>query len=66
MEVAMEIKRKTTTSSAVKARYNKKVYDSVSARLPKQTVHDFKEKCAREGVSQAQVIKQAIDAFLNE
>ncbi|HBP08903.1 MAG TPA: chemotaxis protein [Treponema sp.] len=60
----MENKRKTTTSSTVKARYNKKVYDCISVRIPKQTAQEFKEKCARDGVSQAQIIKQAIDAFL--
>jgi len=59
-------KRKTTTSSAVKARYNKKVYSLVSAQLPKELVARFKEKCATEGISQAQVLKKAIEDFLNK
>ena len=61
----METKRKTKTSSAVKQRYNEKVYDVVSVRVPKETAEAFKKKCAAEGVPQAQVIKKAISAFLD-
>lgn len=57
-------RRKTTTSSAVKARYNKKVYAPVQAQLPKDIVAAFKSKCADRGVSQAQVLREAIEAFL--
>lgn len=60
-----EQKRKTTTSTEVKARYNKKVYDVISIRIPKEMAEAFKTKCADEGVPQAQVIKQAIEKFLN-
>ena len=59
-----EKKRKTTTSTAVKNRYNNKVYSQLSVKLPKDLVSDFKEKCAAEGVPQAQVIKKAIEEFL--
>lgn len=59
-------KRKTTTSSAVKNRYNKKVYDSVIVRLPKDLVQQFKEKCRTENIPQAQIIKKAIEDFLAE
>lgn len=61
----MEVKRKTVTSTAVKARYNNKVYEQISARVPKGMAEDFKKKCATNGISQAQVIKRAIEAFLN-
>jgi len=61
-----ETKRKTKTSSAVKDRYNKKVYDSVSARPPKELVEAFKKKCREEGISQAQIIKKAVEEFLAE
>lgn len=57
-------KRKTKTSSAVKQRYNEKVYDNVSARVPKELAAAFKEKCAAEGISQAQIIKKAIEDFI--
>ncbi len=57
-------KRKTKTSTAVKERYNKKAYDTVMAHIPKATAQAFKEKCKSEGVSQAQIIKKAIEEFL--
>ncbi len=59
-------KRKPRTSSEVKRRYNSKVYASVTAQLPKELVNRFKEKCRETGVSQAQIIKQAIEAFLDK
>lgn len=62
----MSEKRKTTTSTEVKARYNKKVYDVISIRVPKEMAEAFKIKCAKENVSQAQIIKRAIEDFLNK
>lgn len=59
-------KRKTHTSTAVKQRYNNKVYSTVKAQLPKDLVARFKEKCKAEGISQAQVVKKAIEEFLGE
>ena len=61
-----EIKRKPHTSSEVKRRYNQKTYGAVSVQLPKDLVARFKEKCKAEGISQAQVVKKAIEAFLAE
>lgn len=57
-------KRKTKTSSAVKNRYNSKVYDRVVACVPRDLAEAFKAKCAAEGISQAQIIKKAIEEFL--
>lgn len=57
--------RKTKTSSAVKRKYNSKVYSTVRAELPKDLVTTFKEKCAAEGVSQASIIKSSIENFIN-
>ena len=59
-------KRKTTTSTEVKARYNKKVYDVISARIPKEMARAFREKCVKEGIPQAQIIKKAIEEFLKK
>ena len=59
-----EAKRKTKTSAAVKNRYNKKAYDRISVVVPKGMGEAFKQKCAELGVSQAQVIKQAVEEFL--
>lgn len=61
-----EKKRKTRTSSTVKNRYNQKVYDSIIVRVPKVTAQAFKEKCLEKGIPQAQIMKKAIDDFLNE
>ena len=57
-------KRKTYTTTAVKMKYNNKVYDTISFRAPKELVAQFKEKCAAEGQSQAQIFKDAMKAYL--
>lgn len=62
----MEEKRKTKTSTAVKRRYNQKVYTAISAQIPKAMAAAFREKCAAEGIPQAQIIKKAIEEFLAE
>lgn len=56
--------RKTHTSTAVKARYNDKVYEQIAVRIPKELAAQFKEKCQREGDSQAGIIKKAIEDYL--
>ena len=61
-----ETKRKTKTSTEVKTRYHKKVYDQIAFRVPKELAEAFKEKCASEGVSQAQIFKKAIEEFLEQ
>lgn len=60
-----EAKRKTKTSTQVKSKYNQKTYDVISIRVPKAMAETFKSKCAADGVAQAQVIKKAIEEFLN-
>lgn len=59
-------KRKTKTSAAVKNRYNNKAYGTVLVRINKDLVAAFKEKCLRLGVSQAHIIRRAIEQFLEE
>lgn len=61
-----ETKRKTKTSTEVKRRYNEKTYTMIAASVPKETASAFKEKCAAEGVPQAQIIKKAIEEFLKQ
>ena len=58
--------RKTTTSTEVKRRYNSKVYRKIQAELPKDTVAAFRAKCKETGVSQAQIILEAIEKFLKD
>lgn len=60
----MEEKRKTKTSSTVKNRYNSKVYGSIVIRIQKNMAEQFKMKCAQTGIPQAQVLKRAIEQFL--
>ena len=62
----MTEKRKTTTSTAVKARYNSKVYDKITISVPKDLAAQFKEKCATEGISQAQILKKAMEEFIKQ
>lgn len=57
---------KTKTSTAVKRRYNNKVYSKIQAELPNELVAEFKEKCAEAGVSQASVFKEAMEQFIAE
>lgn len=59
-------KRKTKTSTEVKTRYNQKTYDVIAVRVPKDIAEAFKQKCASEGVPQAQIIKKAIEEFLSK
>lgn len=54
------------TSWKVKDRYNRKVYGQIYCLLPKDLVADFKEKCREEGTSQASVIKEAIEKYLEK
>lgn len=60
----METKRKTKTSSAVKARYNKKTYAVINFSVPKEMGEAFRSKCLKEGIPQAQILKKAIEEFL--
>lgn len=52
------------TSWQVKQRYNNKVYGVIAVRLPKDLVKEFKEKCKVENISQAQVVREAVERFL--
>lgn len=57
---------KTHTSTAVKRRYNEKVYSQVSALIPKELAARFKQTCAERDIPQRQVLIDAITKFLEE
>ena len=57
---------KTHTSTEVKRRYNEKVYSQLNFQFPKDLVAKYKEKCERYGISQASVVREAIEKFLAE
>lgn len=54
------------TSSTVKKRYNDKVYTHINVAIPKDLAERFKAKCAASGDSQAGVIKEAIERYLDD
>lgn len=58
--------RKTHTSTAVKRRYNEKMYKRIYVQFPIDMVDEFKAKCERLGISQASVIREAIEKFLED
>ncbi len=59
-------KRKTKTSAAVKNKYAAKAYGTVLIKVDKTLVELFKQKCKERGVSQAQVLKKAMEEYLAE
>ena len=59
-------RRKTATSTEVKRRYNEKTYTRIVADIPKDKALKFKQKCRETGISQRQVILNAIDDFLGD
>ena len=62
----VDVMAKTKTSTAVKRRYNEKVYTKIQAQLPKELVAEFKAKCEEVGISQASVFKEAMEEFVAE
>ena len=53
------------TSSTVKDRYNAKVYDKICVRVPKDMAAALREKCAATNTPIAQIVKSAIQSFLD-
>ena len=60
----MAEKRKTTTSTEVKRRYNEKTYKRIYVQFDIDLVEKFQAKCQQLNISQASVIKEAIIKFL--
>ena len=57
--------KKSSTSTDVKRRYNEKVYAKITFSAPKYLVAEFKEVCYNNGISQAQVFKDAMQKIIN-
>lgn len=53
------------TSTDVKRRYNEKAYTQIRAAVPKDLAERFKAACESAGVSQASIIKKAIEEYLS-
>lgn len=56
----------STTSWQVKAKYNKKVYKSVSVQLDKELVARWEEKLKADGIGKSEFIRNAIKEYLGE
>lgn len=59
-------KRKTHTSSAVKARYNAKTYDRIQINVRKEKAAAYKAKCDELGITYSEPLHKAIDEILNK
>lgn len=53
------------TSSAVKRKYNNRVYKQVKVELNKELVESFENKLKSDGISKAEFFRQAIKQYLN-
>ena len=58
------VKSKAKAAKEAKTRYNKKAYDVIAVRVPKEMAEAFKQKCNEKGTAQAQIIKGAISDFI--
>jgi predicted DNA-binding protein len=54
------------TSTQVKNRWNAEHYSRISVSIPKEDGEKFKEKCQEAGVTQAEILKEAIYKFLED
>lgn len=59
-------KRKTTTSSEVKNRWNAAHYTRLTIVLDKDDAAKYKEKCTRLGLNFSDIPKEAIENFLRD
>lgn len=56
----------TAARKEANKRWDAANYSQLAVRLPKDLVSDFKQKCESDGVSQAGVIRVAIENFLGD
>lgn len=54
------------TSWQVKAKYNKKVYKSITAQLNRELVEKWEEKLQIDGIGKSEFIRNAIIAYLDK
>ena len=51
---------------AANKKWNSQNLIQISFGLPKELVQEFREKCKAEGISQASIVKDAIEKFLGK
>ena len=54
------------TSWQVKAKYNKKVYKSITTQLNRELVEKWEEKLQIDGIGKSEFIRNAIIAYLDK
>lgn len=54
------------TRTQIQRRYNEAHLKRIYVQFPIELVDKFKDKCERLGISQASVIREAIEKFLEE
>lgn len=54
----------SVTSWQAKAKYNKKVYKTISVQLDKNLVADFEKKLKKDGIGKSEFIRNSIKAYL--
>ena len=59
-------KRKTYTSTAVKARYNTKTYTRLVVDVHKEKAKAYKAKCAELGIPYSKPLQEAIDQIISK
>lgn len=58
--------RKTTTSTAVKRRWNEQHYSRIGIIVPKELGTAFKERCKELDISQASVVRTIMEEYIKE
>lgn len=59
----MEEKRKTHTSTAVKRRYNKKAYKSITVQVKPELAERIQEYKSKENISMSELLTRAMDVL---
>jgi len=54
------------TSSAVKQKYNNKVYSQINIRLPKELVQAWEERLQKDNISKAEFLRTAVNKYLKD
>ena len=61
-----ETKKRSKPNPETKRKYNEKTYLRIVADIPKDLAERFRSVAAERGDSQAAIIKQAVEAYLDE
>lgn len=54
------------SATRAKTKYNDKMYDRFTLRLPKELASLFRAKCEQDGISHSQVFRDAAERFIEQ